>query len=131
MIRRDVGAAQWRRRQYGPNVASLTLFTNPNTLTIINVYNLRERGPRIKEWPRLQIALEEAEGEILIVGDFNTHHARWGGTGTACEQQADHLHQEMRRRQISLLTPPGEITWRRGNQETVIDLTYATQETRI
>jgi len=131
MIKRDVGAAQWRRKQYGPNVASLTLLTNPDALTIINVYNPRERGPRIKEWARLQLALKEAEGEILIVGDFNTHHAHWGGIGTACEPQADHLHQEMRRRQISLLTPSGEITWRRGTQATVIDLTYATQETRM
>jgi hypothetical protein len=49
MIKRDVGAAQWRRKQYGPNVASLTLLTNPDALTIINVYNPRERGPRIKE----------------------------------------------------------------------------------
>ena len=27
MVRRDVGAAQWKRRQYGPNVATLEIDT--------------------------------------------------------------------------------------------------------
>ena len=74
MIRRDVGVAQWRRRQYGPNVATLELDTSQGKVTILNVYNPRTGGPRLREWPRINTALEEAQGEILIVGDFNTHH---------------------------------------------------------
>jgi hypothetical protein len=45
MVRRDVGAAQWKRRQYGPNVATLEIDTARGKLTILNVYNPRSKGP--------------------------------------------------------------------------------------
>ena len=74
MIKRDVGATQWRRRQYGPNVAALELDTDQGKLTVINVYNPRAGGLRIQEWPAIETALEEAQGEVLLIGDFNAHH---------------------------------------------------------
>ena len=126
MIRRDVGPSRWRRRQYGPNVAALQLNLQTGPLTIVNVYNPRKDGPRIQEWTRIAQALEEAQGEIILLGDFNAHHSEWGGLGTACEHAADHLLVETRRRDLGLLTPRGEPTWTRGNQRTVIDLTFAT-----
>jgi hypothetical protein len=49
IIRRDVGAAQWRRKQYGPNVTTLELTTERGKLTIINVYNPKIGGPRLGE----------------------------------------------------------------------------------
>jgi hypothetical protein len=49
MINRQVGAAHWRRTQYGPNVASLTLDTTLGKITIVNVYNPRDTGPRVRE----------------------------------------------------------------------------------
>ena len=49
MINRQVGAAHWRRTQYSPNVASLTLDTTLGKITIVNVYNLRDTGSRVKE----------------------------------------------------------------------------------
>jgi hypothetical protein len=60
MIRRDIGAAQWRRRQYGPNVAALELITERGKLIIINVYNPRTGSSRLREWPKITEALEEA-----------------------------------------------------------------------
>lgn len=48
MIRRDLGPARWRRTQYGPYVASLTLDTEQGKLTFVNVYNPKDTGPRIK-----------------------------------------------------------------------------------
>ncbi len=74
MIKRDVGIAQWRRRQYGPNVAALELDTSQGKLTILNVYNPGARGPRLQEWPQIDAALREAAGEVLLLGDFNLHH---------------------------------------------------------
>ena len=125
MIRRDVGVAQWSRRQYGPNVAALELDTKMGKLTVVNVYNPISHGPRIGEWPQIDKAIEEAQGEILLLGDFNTHHSEWGGRGVACDQSANHLLIETRRRELQLLTPEGLTTWRRGQQNTVIDLTFA------
>jgi hypothetical protein len=124
MVRRDIGDAQWRRTQYGPNVAVLELTLPGRNLSIVNVYNPRGSGPRITEWQNLNTALEEIRGELILLGDFNAHHPQWGGVGTACEQHADHLLVETRRRDLTLLTPPGEPTWVRGNSSTVIDLTF-------
>ena len=125
MIRRDVPASQWKRRQYGPNVAALTVILQERTLTAINVYNPRGNGPRVKEWPRIQEAIREAQGDIILLGDFNAHHPAWGGQGVACEQQAEHLLNETRRLDLQLLTEQGDPTWKRGEQATVIDLTFA------
>ena len=74
MIRRDIGEAQWSRKQYGPNVAALQITIQSEPVTIINVYNPTTTGPRIQEWPRIAQALQEARGEIILLGDFNTHH---------------------------------------------------------
>lgn len=127
MIKRDIGESQWKRRQYGPNVATLEITLRDLNIAIINVYSPRGRGPRIKEWNNVTKALSEAQGEILLLGDFNAHHQAWGGAGVACEQQADHLLCEMGRRDLTLLTPPGEPTWERGAEATTIDLTFASQ----
>jgi len=126
MIRRDIGAAQWKRRQYGSNVAALKLTTLSGKITIVNVYNPRDGGPRLHEWDRIAEALQEAEGETLLLGDFNAHHQVWGGQGVVCEQNAEHLLIEAERRGLTLLTPQGEPTWKRGQQKSTIDLSFAT-----
>ncbi len=104
MIRRDINASQWKRRQYGSNTAVLELVIGNDKLSIINVYNPRTGGPRIREWQQIKRALREAEGEILLLGDFNVHHSIWGGVGTTCEQHANHLLVETERRDLLLLT---------------------------
>ena len=43
---------------------------------IINVYNLRRGGLRLTEWPRIQNALLEAQGEVLLLEDFNAHYPK-------------------------------------------------------
>src|SRR5438045_173399 len=66
------------------------LRTMGNPLTIINVYNPWGNGPRIQTWEAIE-ALAEAEGEVLLLGDFNVHHPDWGGTQAASKQQLRHL----------------------------------------
>jgi exonuclease III len=127
MIRRDIPISHWKRTQYGPNTAALQIQTDEALTTIINVYNPRGNAPSIGEWPRVQEAIANAKGEIILLGDFNTHHSQWGGIGIACEQQGDHLLNATKREGLQLLTQQGEITWKRGDQESTIDLTFATQ----
>ena len=110
MIRRDVGESQWKRKQYGPNVAALTIALQEEPITIINVYNPTATGPRIQEWPRVAQALQEAQGETILLGDFNTHHTAWGGMEAECEQRAKHLLTVTRRRDLQLATPVKEPT---------------------
>ena len=125
MIRRDAGVSHWKRRQYGPNVAALVLEAEIGYVTIINVYNPQVRGPRVQEWPRIELALQEAQGEVILLGDFNAHHTQWGGVGVACDQDAQHLLDTTHNLDLTLLTSQGETTWRRGLQNSVIDLTFA------
>jgi hypothetical protein len=108
-------------------VAVLEINTTQGKLTILNIYNPRSRDPRLQEWPQIQRALEETSEEILLLGDFNAHHPTWRGRKIACEQNAEHLLEEMERRELALITPEGEVTWRRGPQKSVIDLVFALQ----
>jgi hypothetical protein len=36
----------------------------------------------------------------------------------------------MKRRELALITPEGEITWKRGPQKTIINLVFASQAVR-
>jgi endonuclease/exonuclease/phosphatase family metal-dependent hydrolase len=105
-------------------VAALSIKLLEREITIINVYNPRGDAPTVQEWPRITQAAREAQGSIILLGDFNTHHSAWGGIGVACEQQGEHLLHETRREGLELINQQGEITWRRGTQETTIDLAF-------
>jgi endonuclease/exonuclease/phosphatase family metal-dependent hydrolase len=95
-------------------VATLELTTERGKLTIINVYNPKIRSLRLGEWPRIAEALGEAQREVLLLGDFNTHHSKWGGREIACEQSAQYLLYKAVRWELELLTLKREVTWRRG-----------------
>lgn len=128
MIRKGAGVSQWSRKQYGPDVAALRI-TQGGVLTVINVYSRYTTGPRLIVWRQLIQALNEAEGEIILLGDFNAHHPTWGGRGARCDHAAESLRVETQRRGMSLLLPPGTITWKRGSMQSTIDLAYATWAT--
>ena len=68
--------------------------------------------------------LELAKGEIILLGDFNMHHPAWGGIHIESEIQAECLLHETEARGLKLATPRGEPTWKRGQRESVIDLTF-------
>jgi hypothetical protein len=103
MIRRDAPVSHWYRTQYGPNVAALSIKLLEREITIINVYNPRGDAPTVQEWPRITQAAREAQGSIILLGDFNTHHSAWGGIGVACEQQGEHLLHATRREGLELI----------------------------
>jgi endonuclease/exonuclease/phosphatase family metal-dependent hydrolase len=128
MVRRDIRESQWKRKQYGPNVAALDITLQDRRITIINVYNPKGNGPRIREWEKIAQALQDTREETILLGDFNTHHQAWGGGGVACEKQAEHLLVETRRAGLWLMTPQGDPTWTRGEQATTIDLSFASYE---
>jgi len=127
MVSKEIYLGHWSFQAHSPYVASLCLRTIDNPLTIINVYNPRGDGPRIQTWDAILEALAEAEGEVLLLGDFNAHHPEWGGTQAASEPQSRHLLVETGKKGLQLLTPRGEPTWKRGMQQSVIDLTFATE----
>src|SRR6266480_7422451 len=124
MVSEELGTGQWRHQTYGPHVIKLEIQTEDGNLSIINVYNPQDNGPRIRTWTLIEKALNEAEGEIILLGDFNAHHPAWGGIHVEQEPQASHLLQETQRRGLHLITLRGEATFKRGTRESVIDLTF-------
>jgi len=48
----------------------------------------------------------------------------WGGKYIASEEQAERLLAKTDARGLVLATPKGEFIWKRGQQESVIDLTF-------
>jgi hypothetical protein len=131
MISKTVDVADWEWVPYSKHVAALRLKRRQCQMTIINVYSPGDEGqrppPRLPVWSDIEKALEEAVGEIILLGDFNAHHQRWGGLSAATHQKSNHLLQQATERGLQLTTPPGVPTWKKGNSQSVIDLTFMSQ----
>lgn len=125
MISRTMPLDTWQFKAYSHNVAAIRLRFTAITVTVINAYNPISNRQTITIWDDIQQAINDAEGEILLLGDFNAHHPAWGGTQAATEPKAEHLRRAVSQQDLHLLTPRGEATWKRGAQQSVIDLTFA------
>jgi hypothetical protein len=124
MISKAICPSQWSSKFHSCWVAEINMRINGENLRVINVYNPRDVGPRIKTWDTIRTATEGYEGHLILAGDFNCHHPVWGGRATATEPQAEHLLTETRRRGLEIATPEGIPTWRRNQMHSVIDLTF-------
>jgi hypothetical protein len=99
-------------------------------LHLINVYSppSRTEAARIEAWPDLARMLQPPLLRTLVIGDFNAHHDKWAGATVAREPRANHLWLNMSVRNFQLLNERGVTTWRRGPQEAVLDLGFATRD---
>lgn len=127
LINKKIQISSWSRTQLGPEVASLQVQLQSGPLTIINVYNQRKTDGTIPILGRLRKAIQEAMGEVIVLGDFNIHHSAWGGPNQTDEPAGTLLLREMEEAGLTLRTPTGSATWRRRDRRTVIDLTFATR----
>jgi exonuclease III len=128
LVSQHIDTQAWSYHNISPNIDKLQLATDRGQISIINVYNPSDNKPQIATWELLRQAIDTAEGEVIVLGDFNTHHTAWGGQQATVEAQATHLLNELETRGLALTTPTGEPTWKRGTQESTIDLTFI-QET--
>jgi hypothetical protein len=126
MISNTIPTQEWRFQTYSDFVATLALRIGDAETTIINIYNPRDNRARIRIWPQIQEAINNAQGEIILLGDFNMHHPVWGGSHVASEEQAERLLIDTETHGLDLITAQGIPTWRRNNSESVIDLTFGT-----
>jgi len=126
MISRKISVHTWFCQSYSQNVTALHLH-HTKDMTIINVYNSRSNEPQIQTWQTIQQVIHETEGEIILLRDFNAHHLSWGGPQAICEAQSEHLWTATIMSDLSLLTPCGLPTWKRGTQQSIIDLTFASE----
>lgn len=72
-------------------------------------------------------ALNESEGEVIILGDFDLHHPSWGGPHIRPDHLAEELIQLTTQFDLRLATPVGTPTWKRGWQESTIDLAFTSE----
>ena len=124
MVSRKIDAGHWKCQQFGPYVAMLWLWLEGLEVTIINVYKPQGEGFNGQALSAVKEALELAKGEIMLLGDFNIHYPAWGGIHIASKAQSERLLHETEVRGLKLATPKGEPTWKRGQHESIIDLTF-------
>ena len=130
MVHKAVKLTAWRGVEATDHVEWIQVDTGGGTLNLVNVYTppAAAQQPRITKWDELEHVLERVEGHLLLLGDFNAHHPEWAGQSRGREPRAEHLLAQTQGYGLSLLNEPGEVTWRRGRSEEVIDLAFATQE---
>jgi hypothetical protein len=100
--------------------------TNGNwtDLFVHNIYN--RPGTGMPDKLRHELS-KRKEGEHVIIGDFNAHHPVWGGPGVTAEPESEEFLLLADQFKLDLLTG-GKPTWERGGMETVIDLTWVSEE---
>ena len=54
-------------------------------------------------------AIEEAKGEVILLGDFNAYYLAWGGKYIASEKQAERLLAKTSTRGLLLTTLKGKL----------------------
>lgn len=78
--------------------------------------------------PAAKIAIE-AEGEHILLGDFNLHHPYWSGPSRPTSHAAaNQLLELVEEKNLSLTLPKGTITWEARNSYSTIDLVFMTSE---
>lgn len=131
LVSKQIQLSAWTIKYPRPDIASLTLRTENRTIHIHNIYSAPPGSLRTidQESPIYHIPqLLNAEGEHIVVGDFNLHHPIWGGT--QClerHKMADDLLQIINEAGLQLLTPPGEVTWEARGATSTIDLAFSTE----
>lgn len=125
-------SSQWFCREHSPDFLSLNIkYTEQDTerhLWVHNVYRQPDGTDPTRTLDQLDAALAEP-GDHLVVGDFNLHHATWGGEAIASTDPHSYILLEtMDRRELELLLPQGTITRHMGKSSSTIDLALATPE---
>ena len=130
-------AAYVTKRADGPTVIQRTdLIQHPDILAleirprgsppflILNVYNDANSAALN---PLTSLTLPPLP--TLITGDFNLHSPTWSLDHIHSTASAEKLIEWMSLHNFTLLNTPGEITFLRGNQQSVLDLTWANRQT--
>ncbi|KAF4992303.1 hypothetical protein FDECE_13757 [Fusarium decemcellulare] len=132
LVHESIPAHCWNVEYHGSLVATLHLTVPTGEVHIHNVYN-RNRELDIAEF----VTRTSRSGWDITVGDFNLHHESWGGRLYKRQlncANANTLYELMQRDCMELVTPPGTITYTRGesidNTASCIDLAFISNELR-
>ena len=110
------------------NVASSACeikMSQTESLKIYNVYYPNGCSDQDTRW------ISDLQGEnILLVGDFNAHHAMWGGTGTTTSRGGQWLHDHVTQSNLCLINDGSftHIPDRTDQRPSIIDLSFISSE---
>lgn len=97
-----------------------------NTLQIINLYNQRDQAGSNKNTFQRHLQEHLTPPNAIIIGDFNAHHPWWEPHVESVNTADELLVEWLENNNLDLRNKPGEITWRRVDSESVIDLAFTT-----
>ena len=133
-ISKQLAEDSWEIDQKGhPDVATLTLRlqcgSTPMQLQVHNVYSMSPTHQTAVDTPAIEeletwLAEDPTSGH-LVLGDFNLHHPRWGGTTCLTQHTAaDRLISVTDTAGLDLILPPGTVTWEARGSHSTIDLAF-------
>ena len=94
---------------------------------IAGVYRRVEEGARnIQEWIQTMDAVAR-DGARIAFGDWNAHHQSWHLKGES-NRRGNYLHETMQLNGKGLIQQQKTPTFRRGGQQSRIDLVFATEK---
>jgi len=134
-VNKEIGATEWTYTQHSLDLITLHLkykTSEDSRMRIVNVHNVYNSGPSLnvrgtQTLAKLKEALR-AQGEHIVVGDFNLHHPMWAGENYHHQHaEADELIEIIEEHSLQLLLPPGTITYRARAAESTLDLTFVSQ----
>ena len=133
MVHDKIPLADWEMKRSTDTVDWLRIKLGGTWLNVVNAYcrlgaNNREK---IHSWDEIHQCLQEIGfGDCLLVSDINCHHPAWGGRGITREKSAEHLLAHLETCGLELLNEEGMITWRRGQQQSAVDLGFASSDVK-
>ena len=134
LVSKKLRTQDWSFEALHNDIAIVSIRTQIGRLDIINVYNPTPTTPQSlapTRLPEIGTALTQSrnKGHLpVLLGDLNLHHPVWGGILSATDALAEELLSLAAQHGIKLLTPQGEVTWRRGISATTIDLILADEQ---
>ncbi|KAJ6437601.1 zinc knuckle [Purpureocillium lavendulum] len=131
-INKQLDHSKWHFKNAGKDLCTLILETNAegnSKIAIHNVYNPhRQQENRRSILPQLRREMQGLrQGEQIVVGDFNLHHERWGGSRVRrADDEADELLEIMDDFSLTSHLPAGTITFEEADRQSTIDLSLST-----
>ena len=128
-INKRLSLVSWTVANHSPDLSTMCLQTKDNcTLYIHNIYNPTAGSGEPSGIPLLENVLaSNLSNEQIILGDFNLHHASWGGPNCHNDPLSSNLLVLAEQYQLSQLVPDETTTYAEGNGQSTIDLFFPTK----
>ncbi|KAI0995575.1 hypothetical protein K3495_g12605, partial [Podosphaera aphanis] len=134
-VSRNLDVGKWRMEhvpeEAGSDITSISIQTNQGKIWVHSVYNpppLSHSSSHLGTLRWLPQILAP-EGQHILVGDFNLHHPRWGGSTVFSHHKlAEHLISVLSDHNMELILPQGTITWKSRGSQSTLDLAFISKD---